>query len=62
MVIKFYHLNLKLLKTGNANTVPIIRTIGIGLGMLFWNIVGLITGWGTARYGWLVSFKITLFF
>ncbi|CAF0712887.1 unnamed protein product [Brachionus calyciflorus] len=37
--------------TGNVNTVVIIQTIGIGLGMLFWGSLGLITGWATARFG-----------
>lgn len=29
------------LKTGNVNTVPIIKTIGMGLGMLIWNVVSM---------------------
>lgn len=52
---KFYPLPLLggfLWATGNVNTVIIIRTIGIGLGMLFWGSLGLITGWATARFGW----------
>jgi hypothetical protein len=33
-------------------TVPIIKCIGIGVGSLFWNIVGLVFGWAYARFGW----------
>ena len=38
--------------TGNVNSVPVIKCLGIGLGSLFWNIVGLVIGWGNARFGW----------
>jgi drug/metabolite transporter (DMT)-like permease len=34
---------------GNNNTVPIIKCVGLGMGMLFWNTVGLIVGWGKAN-------------
>lgn len=27
--------------TGNNCVVPIIKTIGLGLGMIFWNCVGM---------------------
>ncbi|RNA06597.1 transmembrane protein -like [Brachionus plicatilis] len=37
--------------TGNVNTVPIIRTIGIGLGLIIWCSLELIIGWATARFG-----------
>jgi hypothetical protein len=37
--------------TGNLNTVPIIKTIGIGLGTLFWNTILLLIGWAVARFG-----------
>lgn len=37
--------------SGNMFSVPIIKFIGIGLGSLFWSIIGLITGWCTARFG-----------
>ena len=37
---------------GNINTVPIIKTIGLGLGMLFWGTVSLVLGWAVARFGW----------
>jgi hypothetical protein len=38
--------------TGNLNTVPIIKLIGIGMGTLFWNTILLIFGWAIARFGW----------
>ncbi|CAF1067569.1 unnamed protein product [Brachionus calyciflorus] len=37
--------------TGNINTVIIIQTIGISLGLIFWVSIELITGWATARFG-----------
>jgi hypothetical protein len=37
---------------GNCCTVPVIKCLGIGVGSLFWNIVGLIFGWAYARFGW----------
>lgn len=51
---EFYALPLLggfLWSTGNNTVVPIIQTIGIGLGMIFWNAIGLITGWATGRFG-----------
>ncbi len=36
---------------GNLQTVPVIRCLGIGVGSLFSNIVGLIVGWLYARFG-----------
>lgn len=38
--------------TGNLQTVPVIRCVGIGIGSLFWNVSGLIVGWSYARFGW----------
>lgn len=38
--------------SGNVNSVPIIKCLGIGFGSLFWNIIGLLAGWGNARFGW----------
>ena len=35
----------------NAFTVPIVKLIGIGLGMLLWNSAGLIFGWSVPRFG-----------
>ena len=37
--------------TGNLATVPIIKSIGIGLGPLLWNTVLLVFGWAVARFG-----------
>lgn len=51
---RFYGLPLiggMLWSTGNNCVVPIIQTIGIGLGMIFWNCIGLVTGWATGRFG-----------
>lgn len=35
----------------NAFTVPVIKLIGIGLGMLMWNSACLLLGWAVPRYG-----------
>lgn len=35
----------------NALTVPILKLIGIGLGMLVWNSSCLIIGWAIPRFG-----------
>lgn len=37
--------------TGNMTAVPIIRCIGLSLGMLLWGLSNLLTGWGTATFG-----------
>jgi len=37
--------------TGNIATVPIIRMIGLGLGLLLWGNSNLIIGWASSRYG-----------
>ncbi|CAL8327366.1 unnamed protein product [Boreogadus saida] len=37
---------------GNLATVPIIKTIGLGLGTLIWSIFSLLIAWATARFGW----------
>jgi hypothetical protein len=37
---------------GNLASVPVVKLLGIGLGSLFWNIVGLVVGWANARFGW----------
>jgi hypothetical protein len=36
---------------GNICVVPVIKTIGIGLGSLLWGIVSLSTGWLTSNFG-----------
>ncbi|BFZ15118.1 hypothetical protein BsWGS_18157 [Bradybaena similaris] len=37
--------------TGNLCVVPIIKTIGMGLGMSTWSVFGLIMGWAAGRFG-----------
>ncbi|XP_063067441.1 transmembrane protein 144-like [Engraulis encrasicolus] len=37
---------------GNLTTIPIIRTIGLGLGFLIWCTFCLLMGWASARFGW----------
>ncbi len=37
--------------TGNLMTVPIIKSIGLGLGPLLWNTTLLVFGWAVARFG-----------
>lgn len=52
---KFYALPMLggfLWSTGNLNTVPVMKTIGIGLGSLFPNVILLCLGWAIARFGW----------
>lgn len=51
---KFYALPLvggALWSTGNLQTVPVIRCLGIGVGSLFWSMSGLVVGWSYARFG-----------
>uniref|UniRef100_A0A2C9M793 Transmembrane protein 144 n=1 Tax=Biomphalaria glabrata TaxID=6526 RepID=A0A2C9M793_BIOGL len=38
--------------TGNLCVVPIVKTIGLGLGMSIWGTFGLVTGWASGRFGW----------
>ncbi|KAI5940826.1 transmembrane protein 144 isoform X1 [Manis javanica] len=38
--------------TGNIAVVPIIKTIGLGLGVLIWGSFNTLTGWASSRYGW----------
>ncbi|KAM3179468.1 hypothetical protein ACTXT7_000583 [Hymenolepis weldensis] len=38
--------------TGNLAVVPIIRRLGMGVGMLIWSIVNLLIGWASSRFGW----------
>ncbi|XP_063165713.1 transmembrane protein 144 isoform X2 [Candoia aspera] len=38
--------------TGNVTVVPIIKTIGLGLGLLIWASFNLLTGWASSRFGW----------
>jgi len=36
---------------GNICVVPVIKTIGMGLGLLLWGIISLSTGWLTSNFG-----------
>ncbi|XP_005076201.2 transmembrane protein 144 isoform X2 [Mesocricetus auratus] len=38
--------------TGNVAVVPIIKTIGLGLGILIWGSFNTLTGWASSRFGW----------
>uniref|UniRef100_A0A8D0HAQ7 Transmembrane protein 144 n=1 Tax=Sphenodon punctatus TaxID=8508 RepID=A0A8D0HAQ7_SPHPU len=38
--------------TGNITVVPILKTIGLGLGLLIWASFNLMTGWASSRFGW----------
>uniref|UniRef100_A0ABM0LX60 Transmembrane protein 144-like n=1 Tax=Saccoglossus kowalevskii TaxID=10224 RepID=A0ABM0LX60_SACKO len=38
--------------TGNITVVPIIKTIGLGLGLCIWGSLNLLTGWASGRFGW----------
>ncbi|KAM9329134.1 transmembrane protein 144 [Gastrophryne carolinensis] len=37
--------------TGNITVVPILKTVGLGLGLLIWASTNLLTGWATSRFG-----------
>ncbi|XP_072039528.1 transmembrane protein 144-like, partial [Amphiura filiformis] len=37
--------------TGNVTVIPIIKTIGLGLGMLLWGTVNLASGWASGHFG-----------
>jgi hypothetical protein len=39
--------------TGNVMCVPVIKMIGLGLGMLVWGVANLLTGWLSARFGFM---------
>ncbi|XP_067825433.1 transmembrane protein 144-like isoform X2 [Heptranchias perlo] len=38
--------------TGNITVVPILKTIGLGLGVLIWAAFNLLMGWASSRFGW----------
>lgn len=38
--------------TGNITAVPIVKSIGLGLGVLLWGSTGLLIGWASSRFGW----------
>ena len=37
---------------GNLMAVPIIKCIGISLGLLIWGATNMMIGWGTGTFGW----------
>lgn len=38
--------------TGNLAVVPIIKSIGLGLGVIIWGSSSLLMGWASSRFGW----------
>nr|XP_055061489.1 transmembrane protein 144a [Misgurnus anguillicaudatus] len=38
--------------TGNVTVVPIVKTVGLGLGLLIWASFNLLMGWASSRFGW----------
>ncbi|XP_056150042.1 transmembrane protein 144-like isoform X2 [Lampris incognitus] len=38
--------------TGNIAVVPIVKAIGLGLGVLIWGSSSLLMGWATSKFGW----------
>lgn len=38
--------------TGNITVVPIVKTIGLSLGLLIWASFNLLMGWASSRFGW----------
>ncbi|XP_057206154.1 transmembrane protein 144b isoform X2 [Triplophysa rosa] len=38
--------------TGNLAAVPVVKFIGLGLGILLWGSSGLLIGWASSRFGW----------
>ena len=43
--------------TGNVLTVPIVKTIGLSLGLLTWGMANMVVGWASARFGILGVFE-----
>ena len=37
--------------TGNMTVVPIVKSIGLGLGLLIWGLVGMLVGWASGHFG-----------
>lgn len=37
--------------TGNITVVPIVKCIGLGLGLCIWGMLNLLSGWSTGRFG-----------
>jgi hypothetical protein len=43
--------------TGNVLTVPIVKTVGLSLGLLTWGMTNMVIGWASARFGVLGVFE-----
>ena len=43
--------------SGNIMTVPIVKTIGLSMGLLTWGMASMIMGWASARFGILGVYK-----
>ena len=37
--------------TGNITVVPIVKTIGLGIGLLVWGLVSMLVGWASGHFG-----------
>lgn len=46
--------------TGNVTVVPILKTIGLGLGLLIWASFNLLMGWASSTFGWFGINKETV--
>ena len=42
--------NMALIVVGNVMTVPIVKLIGLGQGILLWGSINLLLGWASGRY------------
>nr|XP_054755348.1 transmembrane protein 144 homolog [Lytechinus pictus] len=38
--------------SGNVMVVPILKTIGLGPGLLIWSSANMISGWASGQFGW----------
>ena len=36
---------------GNASAIPILQAIGLGMGVLIWNVTNCLFGWASSRFG-----------
>ena len=48
--------------TGNVGIVSIIKTIGLGQGILIWGSMNLITGWASSRFYDVTTSSVMVFF
>lgn len=40
--------------TANLTVVPIVKTIGLSMGLLLWGATNNITGWASGKFGYLL--------